>query len=1832
MRSFVLSSSAFVAAFLLFLYALLQPGVVAAQGVPARFPGTTQVGQPSAALAVLVSMRASGTAVAPDAVTEGIAAGEFAAADGGTCAAGQAYTAGQTCTVQIVFTPHFPGRRSGAVLLKDTYGNLLGSTQILGLAAGPLPRLAPGRIDTVAGDRSWIYAGDGGGAIGAPIFLPQGLAVDVAGNLFISDSGNSRIRRVDAATGSISTAVGTGTPGYNGEGALGTATTISQPAGLALDGAGNLYFADSGNALIRRLDRVSGRVSTVAGTPSLPGYAGDGGPAVSANLTLPEGIAFDEGGNLLVADTGNNVVRLVDAVTGRIRTLAGTGTAGFSGDGSLATQARLDRPWNLLVAPDGSILIADFGNDRVRKVSSGGVITTLAGNGARGFSGDGGSPGQASLDAPTALVMDPAGDLYIADSGNNRVRMISISDGNIQTLAGNSADAFTGDGGPANQASLYGPYALLFDAEANLFVADMFHNRVRRISGQAITLAFPTIRVSKTSQPQTQGLTNAGNAALTLATPDLVNAALDANTSDCLTAAVAAGASCSLGVEFAPTAIGTLVRGSVAVNSDAGGTAPVITVQGQVLSVEPTSTALTVNANPALVGDSVQLAATVASDDSSRSGGVVFFDGSTRLCAATLNSGGVASCSTSSLVLGQHNLTANYAGDANNASSTSPAVIEVIKQSPRLVLEATPNPAVVTAAVALRVSASATVGTPSGTVSFLDGTTLLGTAALNATGVATITNQQLAPGAHALTAQYAGDAANAAGSSNTVNETIEQASTVTTLSSSKTATTVGESLTLTAQVSNPSGTSPTGSLTFRDGLNVLGVAPLDANGRAALSFTSLAPGSHSFTADYAGDTNNAASTSVVLSGNVAQVTTTVTVSASANPLSAGAVLRLNATLSTGQGAGAAGPLAGTVTFNDGATVLGTDVLDAAGYATLAVPGLTVGTHPIVASFAGSTNYAASSSAALDEVVASTATATALTSSTAGSLAGRPVTFNVNVSSATGVPTGTVTLRDNASVVGQAAVSDHGTAAFMLTSLSVGTHTLSASYSGDASYSPSASTPSNVSVSLAQSVLILSGPATPVNAGVAAMFTVTITSSGLPPSGTLSLRDGAVVIATQAIGSGTVSFSSDTLVVGAHSLTVSYIGDENNAAANSNVLSVSVQQAPTATVLTGSSPVTLGSNLTLLASTTSSSPHLGGSTTLQEGATVLGTATVGADGVARFTISSLAAGDHALTAIYGGDANHAASSATALSVRVVEPSSGILSSTLNPAVSGLAVLFTAHFTGTSPGSSSAVPTGTIVFTDNGNTLGTMSLDANGVAPFSSTSLTVGVHAIQAVYSGDAHFAAASASLSQSIASASTQMTLTTARNPTGYAAPVMLVASVTSNGGAATGSVSFLDDQTVIGNALLNAQGVAQLTLSTLSPGTHTITAAYAGDGRAAASASGPLKLSVKQTTSVTLSSSANPALTLSAVRFTASIGNAGAAVPTGTVTFLDGANELGSASLDSVGRASLNLQQMLAGTHAITARYDGDEKDFASQTAAALSQIVQRRMTSTALTSSATNVSDPQQVTLIALVHGDSSVIPGGTVTFRSGSSLVGTSPVDATGIATLTLELETKQENVTASYGGDASYLESGSAEITVTAGAATQFTLQVNPTEVSLASKQRVSVTLTLQSVKGFNDTLKLGCLGLPFAATCTFSAPEMKLTADGTATIQLTLDTGNPLGAGAQTAQARNGSRGGDGDGLARSSRLPSPAVLSERRVLLCFLPAALLLLCGRNAKRRFTGARLLTILLAAGLTFAASGCSGLKMNGTPAGAYTLKVTASGVGTGATQSQTVMLKVTE
>ena len=337
-------------------------------------------------------------------------------------------------------------------------------------------------ITTVAGSGSVSYVGDGGAATSAVMNFPQSLAIDGQGRITIADVGNSRIRRLDVATGVLTTVAGVGGDGYAGDGGPAISAQLAQPAGVAVDGVGNLYIADFGNARVRRVDAGTGIITTVAGT-GVAGYAGDGGAATSAALESPFAVALDALDNLYIADT-NSTVRRVDAGTGIITTVAGTGVAGFAGDGGPAISAQLAFPAGLVVDGQGNLYIADANNARIRRVAAAtGVITTVAGTGVAGYAGDGGLATSARFALPFGVALDGQGNLFIADWDGRRIRRVDVGTGIVTTVAGSGVDGFGGDGGPAVGAQLSFPAAVVVNGAADVYVTDSGNNLVRRVDG-----------------------------------------------------------------------------------------------------------------------------------------------------------------------------------------------------------------------------------------------------------------------------------------------------------------------------------------------------------------------------------------------------------------------------------------------------------------------------------------------------------------------------------------------------------------------------------------------------------------------------------------------------------------------------------------------------------------------------------------------------------------------------------------------------------------------------------------------------------------------------------------------------------------------------------------------------------------------------------------------------------------------------------------------------------------------------------------------------------------------------------------------------------------------------------------------------------------------------------------------------------------------------------------------------------------------------------------------------------------------------------------------------
>ena len=330
-------------------------------------------------------------------------------------------------------------------------------------------------ITTIAGGGT---SSEDGTATFAKLIRPTGVATDSSGTVYIADAGGNRVQKIDPS-GFITAIAGNGTRGYTGEfNGTAVAAQLSDPRGVAVDTARNIYIADTGNYRIRKVD-TAGFITSIAGGGAGP-TLGDGGTATFALLNAPGAVAVDPAGNIYVADTAYNRIRRIDAF-GTITTVAGAGRPGYSGDQSFANAAQLNKPCGVAIDLSGNIYAADTANNRVRKIDPAGIITTAAGDGKASYGGDGGAAANAQLNNPCGVATDLSGNVYIADTANNRVRKIDNA-GIITTIAGDGTRGTLGDGADAAFAQLNGPAGIAVDSSGNIYIADTDNELVRKLS------------------------------------------------------------------------------------------------------------------------------------------------------------------------------------------------------------------------------------------------------------------------------------------------------------------------------------------------------------------------------------------------------------------------------------------------------------------------------------------------------------------------------------------------------------------------------------------------------------------------------------------------------------------------------------------------------------------------------------------------------------------------------------------------------------------------------------------------------------------------------------------------------------------------------------------------------------------------------------------------------------------------------------------------------------------------------------------------------------------------------------------------------------------------------------------------------------------------------------------------------------------------------------------------------------------------------------------------------------------------------------------------------
>ena len=886
----------------------------------------------------------------------------------------------------------------------------------------------------------------------------------------------------------------------------------------------------------------------------------------------------------------------------------------------------------------------------------------------------------------------------------------------------------------------------------------------------------------------------------------------------------------------------------------------------------------------------------------------------TTLGTVVLDSSGAASFTTSSpLPAGTHTLGAAVF----SPFSTFATLTHIVnKLTPGVTLLTAPNPSALGQSVVM----TATIGScnATGTVTFLDGGVALGTVPV-ASGMAVFSTSALALGTHPITARYDGDSNNNVSVSNTVNQIVTSTpSMVFTAEPNPSA--ACQNVILTATLTPPDIPTPpasftrriagppvTGTVTFADGNTPLGTVPINL-GVATLQTTLLA-GNHRLTAVYNPDAGYSP-TSAFVNQVVNPAVPTVTLTSTPNP----SVLNQAVTM-TAMVVGCR-TVTGSINFLDGTGSLATVALSG-GQASFTTSTLTVGTHPLSARYGGDTNNTAATSNTVNQVVGKNATTTTVTAAPNPSIFGQAVllTATVRIALSSQIATGTVTFLDGSTALGSATLNASGIATLTVSTLAVGSHTITATYGGSETLGGSSGTV-DVVVNKASTTTTISLSTTSAIQGSAVTVTATVVPASA--SGQVTFFDNGTSVGTATLSNGTASISIRP-GFGAHAVTASYGGDNSFLGSTSTAASLRVLNPVTIEFTAVPNPAGFGQVVTLTARLSPAS--VTGVVTFKEGSTTLGVAGL-ANGVATATVSTLAVGNHTLTANYAGDSATSPGSAT-LTLTVGKATTTLsLSANPNSLEPGGSTTLTARVT-------PAGATGTVTFSEGDQTLGSAQL-SNGTASIQATFATAVTHMVTASYGGDTNFnGSVSSPVAIAVGLPPTTTTLTATPSNPGFGQAVALAATVSPAG--ATGSVTFSDGATTLGTATLSG-GSASITVSSLLLGPHALTATYSGDATHGGSSGNATVTVVRAPTTTSVAASPSPATAGQAVTIVATIAPAAA---TGTVTFTDGGTMLGTATLTN-GSASLTTNALAEGAHTLGVTYGGDGNFLGSSGSAAL--------------------------------------------------------------------------------------------------------------------------------------------------------------------------------------------------------------------------------------------------------------------------------------------------------
>jgi len=966
-----------------------------------------------------------------------------------------------------------------------------------------------------------------------------------------------------------------------------------------------------------------------------------------------------------------------------------------------------------------------------------------------------------------------------------------------------------------------------------------------------------------------------------------------------------------------------------------------------------------------------------------------------------------------------------------------------------------------------------------------------------------------------------------ASSTNQVSVFVNQGANTLSLASSLNPAGVSQPVTLTATVQPKFASAGTlsGSVIFADGQTTLGTATVNPSGVATLPATFTTAGDHQLTAVYGGNSSFVGGSSASIVERIA-VAPGVTLSSSINPSSVGQAVNFTATVA----GSASGPIpSGTITlFANGAPVLSATV-DASGGAILTTSSLPLGTNDVFAQYSGDSNYPGSDSPHLSQVVNKSNSTATLTSSLNPSTFGQSINFTASVTpvSGTRTPTGNVTLKDAGAAISTAALDATGTAIIGVSNLSVGTHSLTVDYAGDANFNASSSAAFSQEVNATSTSVVLTDSPNPSTPGQAVVLhaLVKATTGTAIPSGSVVFSEGATVLGSanlDATGAATLSVTS--LAIGSHNLTASYAGNTSFQGSTSAAVVQAVNAGSTSAVLTSSpNPSTTGQAVVLHAAVKAATGTAipSGSVAFSDGATVLGSANLDTSGAASLTVTSFAIGSHTLTASYAGNTSLQGSTSAAV-VQVVSTSSTsvALSTSPNPSTLGQAVALTAVVRAVTGGS----PAGVVVFNEGTSVLGSANLDATGTAVLTLSSFAVGSHNLTATYAGNSNLqGSASAVVTQVVNRSAVQITIGSSANPAVFGQSVTLQIAVTpavaGNTRIPTGSVSFTDGAAIIGQVPLDATGHAVFTTSNLSASTHTISATYAGDTNFLGASASLAQVINKATTATSLSSSLNPATNASTFTLHAVVTSA-AGTTSGTVQFFDGAAMIGSAVLDNTGSASMSISNPAVGSHSVSSSFTGSS-NLTSSASTAVSEAIVDSHSQVSLVSSTNPQTSAQPVVFNAIVTPALSGQPvSGTITFRDGAQILASVPVSNGGASLSTTQLAVGTHSIVAVYQastapGPFDGISAPVAQV-IQSSLAPDYSVSIQPAKGSIPEGATFTTVVSVAPVNGFTGSVTLGCAGLPANASCAFVPAQVAITGQAPATSRLQIATSRYMSA--------------------------------------------------------------------------------------------------------------------